>query len=104
MATLYISEFAAMPRDHEHNPIPAGELIPVASQTVTFSTSTQSATLNSKTRFVRLHTDAICSFKAGANPTATTSDARMNANQTEYFAIRQQDAEAGIKIAVVSNT
>lgn len=104
MATLYITEFAAMPRDHEHTPIPAGELIPVATQAVTFSTSTQSTALNAKTRFVRLHTDAICSFKAGSNPTATTSDTRMNANQTEYFAVRAADVAAGLKIAVVSNT
>jgi len=45
-----------------------------------------SAPFNSATRFIRLHSDAICSFAIGPPGTvATTTDDRMIAGATEYF-------------------
>jgi len=46
--------------------------------------SVQSSAFNAKTRFVRLHADAICSIEFGTNPTAAATTARMAAGQTEF--------------------
>lgn len=99
MATLYVSEYSQAGT--------AGPgMLPVAAepgattQTVAIGgTSAQSSAFGTTTRFVRVHTDAICSIAFGSNPTATTAKLRMAANQTEYFAVR-----AGDKVAVISNT
>lgn len=70
-----------------------------ASQKITYSTTTQSVALGKNTYLVRLHTDSICSVLVGANPTATTTNKRLAANQTEYFAVLP-----GQKIAAITNT
>ena len=62
--------------------------------------SLQSAAFTGATRFVRLHTDVICSINIGTNPTAiANSNARMAANQTEYFAV-----SPGQQVAVIAST
>lgn len=106
MAVLYITEYA------ELSVGPAGRIgqmpkeTPVAEQTVAIGAgSVQSAAFNAKTRFIRVHTDAICSILVGTNPTATATSGRMAAGQTEY-----RDVVDGIKsgtafkIAVITNT
>jgi len=94
MAVLYISEY---PQNAVDVPTLVQEPSTV-SQAVTFTTSTQSAAFRSDTRMVRLHTDTNCFIKFGTNPTATTaSDARMAANQTEYFKVNP-----GFKVAAVT--
>ncbi len=71
----------------------------IAEQTVTIGgSSTQSSAFNGNTRLIRLHCDGIASFKIATNPTATTSTARIAADQTEYFQVNPGD-----KIAVISN-
>ena len=62
-------------------------------------TSAQSSAFNAATRFIRVHTDAICSILIGSNPTATTAKKRLAADQTEYFAVNSGD-----KIAAITNT
>ena len=99
MAILYISEFNYIGGGARF-PVQGAFQPPVAEQTVIISTSShQSNAFNTLTNFVRLHADAICSIEFGANPTATTSTARMAANQTEYFAV-----VPGQKVAVIPNT
>lgn len=99
MAVLYIQEYDRMPTDTRTS-IPTGSEPALASQTVAIGGgSVQSAAFNTNTRFVRLHTDAICSVEFGANPTATSSKARMAANQTEFFGVK-----GGHKVAVITNT
>lgn len=99
MATLYISEYAFQAVTGGYSIAAAFEPA-IATQTVSIGGSTtQSSAFNANTRFVRLHTDAICSVAFGSNPTATTSKMRMAANQTEYFAVN-----AGDKVAVITNT
>ncbi len=92
MAKLYITEYSG-----QKDGLPNG--LPLAEQAITFSTSTQSAALQTGTKFVRVHTDSLCSIAMGLNPTATTSTQRMIAGQTEYFGVA-----GGIKIAAVTNT
>lgn len=100
MAKLYITEFRSLGTDAFGNPVASGILPPLATQTVAIGgTSTQSAAFNAATKVIRIHTDVICSFEVGTNPTATANSARMAAGQTEYISVIPAD-----KIAVISNT
>ena len=99
MAKLYISEFERMGNDGNGAVSQVAYAPEVATQVVTYTTTTQSNAFASRTRFIRVHTDSICSISIGADPTATTSTARMAADQTEYFAV-----VGGHKIAAVTNT
>lgn len=99
MAVLYISEYADLPL-HNGQLIAAGNEPSLAEQTVAIGAgSVQSAAFNAKTKFVRLHTDAICSVKFGSNPTATATTPRLAANSTEFFGVAP-----GHKVAVITNT
>jgi len=99
MAVLYIAECYA-PRLVAGNMLPAVSMPPITEQTVAIGgTSTQSSAFNALTQVIRVHTDAICSVALGANPTATTSTARLAAGSTEYF-----EVTPGHKIAVITNT
>lgn len=101
MASLYISEYEEMPHT-SGSKIPVALEAEITNQKVTIAgASAQSAALNARTRFVRLHTDAICSVKFGTDPTAAATDKRMAANATEYFGVPMG---ANYKIAVITNT
>ena len=101
MAVLYITEYARVAAD------PNGDLAmslepPVAEQTISITgSSTQSNAFNTATKFVRLHTDVVCSVLFGLSPTVTTSSGRMAANQTEYRGVPQGGS---FKVAVISNS
>lgn len=98
MASLWITEFRAMPMDVNGRTVEAAALPAITTQKITISgTSAQSAALNADTKFVRVHTDAICHILAGDNRTATTSNMRMPADETEYFGVI-----AGQKIAAIT--
>lgn len=99
MAVLYISEYADMRYLAGYEPA-------IATQTVSVGgSSVQSAVFNEQTKFVRVHTDVVCSVLFGVNPTATTSSPRLAAGQTEYFAVRAPlDAGSRLRLAVISNT
>lgn len=96
---LFIAEFADM-QVYNGNLVPMAYAPPLVEQTVAISgTSTQSSAFNTKTKSIRVHTDAICSISVGSSPTATATTMRMVAGQTEYFAVTP-----GHKIAVITNT
>jgi len=105
MATLYITEYIDIAKgvgtwSQAQAPQATGlqpslDQAPVA---ITASSS-QSAAFQQSTILVRIHCDAICSVVIGLpNPTATTANARLAANQTEYFGVR-----GGDKLAVIVN-
>lgn len=106
MATLYISEYAAI-----GGVAGTAAQVPqepcLTQQTILITgTSAPSINFSANTRFVRLHTDAICSIDFGlgsasaTNPAlATLVTARMAANQTEYFGVTP-----GGNVAVIANT
>lgn len=100
MATLLITEMSAIIKDDNSRPVPVAVLPPIAEQSVTFTTSTQSSTLNGATRFVRLIADADVHIAVGTNPTATASSMRLEADVAEYFGINQD----GYKIAAYDGT
>lgn len=101
MAKLYITEYAGQTRDLNGQVVPVGDEPSLAEQTpVAISGSAAvSAAFGTKTRFVRIHTDAICSVAFGAAPTATVNSKRLAADQTEYFGV-----QPGQKVAVTPNT
>lgn len=100
MAVVYISEYAEAPNIKTGQMLAAGSEPSLAEQTVAIGAgSVQSAAFNAKTRFIRLHTDAVCSYKFGSNPTATATTPRMAANSTEYFGVVPGD-----KVAIIQNT
>ena len=100
MATLFITGFAQEGIDALGRVVPAVRQPPVAEQTVTIgASSAQSAALNDNTTIVRLHTDSACHVSFGSNPTATTSNMRMGAGQTEYFIV---PAGSSLKVAVIA--
>lgn len=100
MTTLYISEYTEAGYMPGLGTLPVGKEPSTVQQTVgNAGASTQSSAFRSDTKLVRLHTDSICSIRFGTNPTATTSTARMAANQTEYFQVL-----GGDKVAVILNT
>jgi hypothetical protein len=105
MSKLYISEYARVTQASGpgNTAVQAPEEPPVATQVVDFTSgAAQSAAFNAKTRFVRLHTDAICSVKFGAAPTATISDPRLALGQTEYRGIPADGSAA--RLSAISNT
>lgn len=102
MATVYITEYARVGADAGGTAMVVADEPAVTSQTVAIGgTSTQSAAFNALTKFVRVHTDAICSVEFGTNPTATATKRRLAANTTEYFSV---PIGASYKIAVITNT
>lgn len=100
MATLYISEFKGMAISELGHQVSAPMSPPVTEQKVAIAgVSAQSSALSSNTRYVMVHTDAICSLAFGSDPTAVTTAHRMGANETRFYGV-----VPGSKIAVISNT
>jgi len=105
MATLYVSEFRAI-TGLDEGPGTMAKQPPMQEQNLAITaTASISAAFHTATRFVRLHTDAICSVLFVApNATTTnavTTNARLAAGQTEYFGVPQG---IGYKVSVISNT
>src|SRR5437899_519412 len=99
MATLYIAEFTHInPGDAVGAQI--AKYPPLVEQVVVIGGgSLASAAFNNQTRFIRVHADAICSIAIATTPTATVTNGRLAADQTEYLGVNPGD-----KIAVISNT
>ena len=99
MATLYIAEYSFIPRQTGDG-VQIAQMPPLAEQTVAIGAgSTSSSAFNANTRYIRVHTDVICSIAFGAAPTATVTNSRLSANSTEYFGVT-----SGQKIAVITNS
>lgn len=99
MSTLYVSEYSQILSDIA-GAVQIGMEPAIAEQALSIGGgSTPSAAFNAATRFVRLHTDAVCSVSFGPSPVAVATAKRMAANTTEYFGV-----QAGQKVAVISNS
>ena len=85
MAVVYVTEYARQGRDASGFQMIVADEPAIANQTVSIgASSVQSNAFNSLTKFVRVHTDAVCSVEFGTNPTASSTTRRMAANTTEY--------------------
>jgi hypothetical protein len=105
MSKLYISEYARVTQASGPGSavVQAPEEPPVTTQVVDFTSGVaQSVAFSVKTRFVRIHTDAICSVKFGAAPTATVNDPRLAAGQTELRGVPGDGSAA--KVSAIANT
>lgn len=103
MPSLYIGEFEQIVNTTVGNAL-APQTPPHAEQKLAVGgASIPSAALNVRTRFVRLHSDVVCSVAfsrdPAVDPTATVTSLRLAANQTEYFG-----TVPGTKVAVIANS
>lgn len=95
MATLWVTEYDKFPS-------PRGVVLPianeprVANQTVTFTTTTQSAAFNAETRYVRVISTTNCHLEFGSNPTATTSTQFLPANTEAWRQVVPGDKVAAV--------
>lgn len=99
MAKLYISEYSSLAGVPASGSVQVAGEPALAVQVVDFSGgATASNAFNSKTRVIRVHTDAVCSVRFDGSA-ATTSYPRMAADQTEYFGVG-----GGSTLSVIANT
>jgi hypothetical protein len=99
MATLHIQEYSRLGADADGERIQAGSEPAVNSQTVTFSTSSQSTAFNKSTRLVRVVATSDAYLVFGDNPTATASGMKIAQDTAEYFGVKP-----GQKVAVYDGT
>lgn len=97
MATLRIVEYEALATDANGNAMPIPLEPSIAHQSVSFTTSTQSAALNTRTKFVRLEASADAYVLFGTNPTATATCGRIPSGVVEHRGVASVQ---GMKIAV----
>ena len=91
-ATCKISEYRRMPQDDDGRVLPVAQEPAVTDQTVTYTSSTQSAAFNNSTHFVRIVCDAKAHFQFGTDPTATANDPYLPADAPEYFGVTPGEA------------
>lgn len=103
MATMTIQEYDELAQDSNGQPIPAGVEPAIASQVVSFTSSSQSALLNKRTRFVLITVSAAARIQVGANPTAATASSglRLPTDGSIFIGVRL-GTEGGLKIAAVA--
>lgn len=96
MSTLYIREYNELARDLPGAKMPVGKEPALASQTVSFTTSSvQSTAFQSdgtvsapgSTFLVRVISDADALLEFGANPTAVATSILVKAGVAEYFGV-----------------
>lgn len=99
MAKLYITEYARLAREDHGPAVQAGEEPAIAESTIAIgATSTASGVLSAETRFVMIHTDAICHVKIAANAVANTNHRRLPADATVFYGIKPGTE---LKVAVI---
>lgn len=97
MTIAYISEHNQLAKDTLGHHMPVGEGNG-SDQTVDYTAGvTQSTAFGTDRHIIRLHTDAACHILFGANPTATTSNKKLAAGQTEFFHVTP-----GEKVSIIS--
>lgn len=85
MANAYIREYAGMAVQAAGMGIQAPQEPALATQTVSFTTTTQSAALHANTKLVLVTADAAHNMVAGASPSATATDYPLFTADTERF-------------------
>ena len=86
---IYITEYAQVAVDSRDRSVLCGQEPPLAEQVddISGGVAASSAAFNTDTKFIRVHTNAICSTLIGTNPTATTASKRLVAGQTEFMGV-----------------
>lgn len=107
----YVTEFVSQGVDLNGRQLPVAALPILATQTIASATTSASCTnaLQNNTQLIRITTDTTVSVNiqvtgvTGSGPTATTTNMRMAANQTEYFSLPLNPITA-YKVAVIANS
>jgi hypothetical protein len=100
MAFLYIAEFARLPLDSVGATIIAPPMAPIAEQKIPIGVSSvPSAPFSSRTLFVQIHPDSVCSIAFGPAPVATVNNQRVAASETRFVGVNPGDS-----VAVISNS
>lgn len=86
-ATCKISEYSDIISDAQGNTVSVANEPAITTQSVTYTTSSQSAALNSNTRFIRIVCDAKAHFVVGTDPSADGDDPYLTADVPEYFGV-----------------
>lgn len=105
MAKLFVTEFAHSDSEYGSR-VQAPRMPPLRTQTLDIGGgSISSLALNTRTRLIRLHCDAICSITCDTSGVAAATDSRFAANQTEYWAVAERDdSQTPFKVAVITNS
>jgi hypothetical protein len=100
MSTLYVAEYEKLLVDSNGNVVMAPHEPPLAEQTISIGVSSAKATnpFSSRTKFVQLSTDVVCSVAFGnpANLAATSSNQRLGANAIVFKGVNPGDSVAAI--------
>lgn len=100
MATIYVTEFAALGSGiGGEAQIAARPGLAKQSMAITGASTTLATAFTAQTRFIRVHTDAICSIAIGSAAVAVATYDRMPADATEYYGVTP-----GHNLAVITNT
>jgi hypothetical protein len=97
-ATCKISEYRVIIKDQAEVQVMVAQEPAVTTQTVTYTSSAQSAVFNEGTSFVRIICDAKAHFVFGTNPTATANSPYVAADSAEYFGLPRNAADT-LKVA-----
>ncbi len=89
MPTAKISEYEEMPIDTSGDVVPVPKEPALATQSITFTTSTVSAAFNKKTKFIRVVADAKAHYDIGATAAATAESPYLPVDRPELFGVRQ---------------
>ena len=104
MADLFITEYADAVPAGLGQFLPLGVEPALAEQKVAIGAETDSAALNVKTRFVRIHAEAACCIAVGVAPTATVDAHRLPAGAVEYFGVTPTNENGiALKISVIQD-
>ena len=101
MALVFISEYRSVGHDFGNAPVPDEGSLQAEYTVAIGAGSVQGAVFLPGTRFIRVHTDAVCSIALGANPTAVATGKRLAASQTEYFKVPENRSW---RVACITNT
>ena len=92
-ATCKISEYQFVVRDQRNVVVLVAMEPPLATQNITYTTTTQSAKFNERTAFIRIVCDAKAHFVVGTDPSADANDPYLTADTPEYFGLPPNNAE-----------
>ncbi len=88
MATLHVIEFERLAEDSTGREMAIAMEPPLVEQTVSYTTSTQSAAFSANTRFIYIQSDgAKAYFKTGPSPTATVGSNLLVADDGRFVGI-----------------
>lgn len=101
MAVLDVCEYTTLSKDQDSRQIQCGNEPALAFQQVAIGGSSVAcaAVFNERTRFIRVHADAVCRIQIAATPVAAATTLRLAAGATEYFGVTP-----GHKIAVITTS